>query len=218
MAERDLARAELRAPFSGTIAERTVEPFQEIGANEAAFILQSDDVLVVQALIPEALVRLVHYNQTARAQFPSLGDEVEVLGLVTLISAQAGDGNAFPIEVTLPASALDLRPGMTAALTFNFNSYLEGKTAYLIPISALALDAGLTASVPAPDDANVPVFVFDEESSRLKLRRVRAGGVRGNELEVFEGLRVGDKVITAGVAFLRDGMEVELWSAEQGLD
>ena len=216
--ERDLARAELRAPFSGTIAERTVEPFQEIGANEAAFILQSDHALVVQAVIPEALVRLVHYNQTARVQFPTLDDETEVLGLVTLISAQAGDGNAFPIEVTLPASALDLRSGMTAALTFNFDSYLEGKTAYLIPISALAIDAGLTAGVPASDDPEVPVFVFNEGTSKLELRRVRAGGVRGNELEVFEGLNVGDKVIAAGVAFLRDGMKVELWSAEQGLD
>ena len=216
--ERDLARAELRAPFSGTIAERSVEPFQEIGANKGAFILQSDDAMVVQALVPESLVRLVHYEQAARVQFPTLGDEVEVVGLVTLISAQAGDGNAFPIEVTLPAAALGLRAGMTASLTFNFDSYLEGKTAYLIPISALALDAGLTTGVPASGDGDVPVFVFNDESSQLELRRVRAGGVRGNELEVFEGLNAGDKVITAGVAFLRDGMEVELWSAEQGLD
>lgn len=217
-AERDLGRAELRAPFAGTIGERAVEPFQEIGVSDAAFVLQSDGALVVQALIPESLVRLVHYDQAARVQFPTLGEDVETVGLVTLISAQAGDGNSFPIEVTLPASTLELRAGMTASLTFDFESYLEGKTAYLVPISALALDAGLTAEARLPGGAEAPLFVFNETTSKLELRMVRAGGVRGNNLQVSEGLSEGDMVITAGVAFLSDGMTVELWSAEQGLD
>jgi len=46
---------------------------------------------------------------------------------------------------------------------------------------------------------------------------VRIGGLRGNQLEVYEGLEPGDKVVSAGVAFLRDGMEAELWSPERGL-
>lgn len=217
-AERDLERTELRAPFAGTVAERSLEPFQEIGANDAAFVLQSNDALVVQASIPEALVRLVHYNQRARVRFPSLDDESEALGLVTLIGAQAGDGNAFPIEVTLRSSDPALRAGMSASLTFNFDAYLGGRSAYLIPVSALALDAGLTDRLAVAGDQEVPVFVFDEATSTLELRRVRVGGVRGNELEVFEGLEPGDKVVSAGVAFLRDGMEVDLWSPEQGLD
>lgn len=217
-AERDLGRAELRAPFGGVISERGVEPFQEIGSNDAAFTLQSKGALVVKALIPESLVRLVHYNQTARVEFPTLGDEIEKIGLVTLISAQAGDGNSFPVEVTLPSSSTDLRPGMTASLTFDFESFIEGKTAYLVPISALAIDAALSETDSAPEGAEVPLFIFNASTSKLELRRVRAGSVRGNQLQVFEGLEEGDQVVTAGVAFLSDGMEVELWNPEQGLD
>ena len=39
------------------------------------------------------------------------------------------------------------------------------------------------------------------------------GDLRGNELEVYQGLEPGELVVTAGVAFLRDGMKVEVWTS-----
>ena len=178
-------------------------------------MLQSNNALVVQAQVPETLIRFVDFGQAVRVQFPA-NDGTELIGVVSLISAQAGSGNSFPIEVQLPTFDAELRPGMTASITFNFDSYLEGRTAYLIPLSAIAIDIGLVRG-SSTESQEVPVFVFDEETSRLRLQNVRIGGLRGNELEVFEGLKPGDKVISAGVAFLQEGMEVELWSAEQGL-
>ncbi len=214
-AERDLRRGDLRAPFDGQLAERSIEPFQEVGANAPAFVLQADQALKIELQVPEALIREVDYNQAVRVRFPTLED-VELVGLVSLIGAQAGTGNSFPVEIQLPNSEADLRPGMTASVTFNFDAYLEGRRAYLIPLAAIAIDVGLLAGGDA-EDAEVPVFVFDEETGRLRVQKVRLGGLRGNQLEVFEGLEPGDKVISAGVAFLRDGMEVELWSPELGL-
>ena len=38
--------------------------------------------------------------------------------------------------------------------------------------------------------------------------------VRDNELEVYEGLNDGDLVVSAGVAFLNEGMAVEIWDGE----
>ena len=117
--------------------------------------------------------------------------------MVSLIGAQAGRGNSFPVEIQLPNSGADLRPGMSASVTFNFDAYLAGRRAYLIPLSAIAIDVGLLAGGNA-EDAEVPVFVFDEETGRLRVQKVRLGGLRGNQLEVFEGLEPGDKVISAG--------------------
>ncbi len=214
-AERDLRRGDLRAPFDGQLAERSIEPFQEVGASASAFVLQADRALKIELQVPEALIREVDYNQAVRVRFPTLTN-VELVGLVSLIGAQAGTGNSFPVEIQLPNSEADLRPGMSASVTFNFDAYLAGRRAYLIPLSAIAIDVGLLAGGNA-EDAEVPVFVFDEETGRLRVQKVRLGGLRGNQLEVFEGLKPGDKVISAGVAFLRDGMEVELWSPELGL-
>ncbi len=214
-AERDLRRTELRAPFSGVVTQRSVDPFQEIGANEAAFVLQGEGALVVKVRVAEAIIRDVDYEQPVQVTFPSLPG-VELIGVVSLIAAQAGEGNAFPVEVQLPDAEADLRSGMTARVSFNFSEYLDGRTAYLVPLSAIAIDVGLLAGV-SEQDAEAPLFLFDEATGRASVRNVRIGGLRGNQLEVFEGLEPGDLVISAGVPFLHDGMQVRRWSPESGL-
>lgn len=214
-AERDLSRVELSAPFAGRIAARSIEPFQEITANETAFVVQTEDALVASAQVPETLIRYVDYGQAVQVRFPSI-EGLEIVGAVSQIEAQAGAGNAFPIEVRVPADVEGLRPGLSATLTFNFDGYLEGKTAYMIPISAIAIDVGIESG-GSPHDSEAPVFVYDESTDTLEVRTVRIGGLRENQLEVFEGLAPGDLIVSAGVAFLRDGMRVERWDPNAGL-
>ena len=158
-AEHNHRHAELRAPFSGRIAVRSVEPFQEIGADDSAFLLQGGDRLKVKLLIPDALIRNVDYGQTVRVTSPTDPD-VELTGVVSLIGAQAGMGSGFEVEVRLPPSEADLRPGMSARVTFNFDEYLEGRDIYLIPLSAVAVDVALIREVTSRDRL-APVFVFD---------------------------------------------------------
>ena len=216
--ERDLALTELSAPFSGTIAGRTVEPFQEVSVGQDAFVLQSAGVLEVEVQVPETLIRDVDYGQVVQITFSSAADTT-INGVVSEIGSQAQAGNAFPVRVQLSRTDADLRPGMTASVTFNFDRYLEDRTAYLIPLSAIAIEVGLLQQAGRQDESEpgtAPVFVVDEDN-QLQVRDLVVGDLRGNDLEVYEGLQEGDRVVSAGVAFLREGMTVELWSPEQGL-
>lgn len=217
--ELDLSRAELAAPFSGTVASRTIEPFQATSAGREAFVLQSSNALEVEVLVPETLIRDVDYGQVVQVTFPAVADK-KVSGVVSEIGSRAEAGNAFPVSIRLPPTEGGLRAGMTAGVTFNFDRYLEGRTIYLIPLSALAIEVGLLKRAreqdqnPAPQ--TVPVFVIND-SNQLQVRNVVSGDLRGNQVEVFEGLEAGERIVSAGVAFLREGMTVELWSPEQGL-
>ena len=216
--ERDLTRSELRAPFAGTIATREVEPFQEVSAGQEAFVLQVEDALEVEIRVPETQIRSVDYGQDVEVRLPSLADEM-LIGTITEIGSRAESGNAFPVRVQLPATDLDLRAGMTAGVTFNFRYEEVEQPVYLIPISALAIShATLERARGAEygDEGSAPVFVVNENNV-LEVRDVIIGGLRGNQFEVFEGLEPGDRVVSAGVAFLREGMRVELWSADEGL-
>jgi len=216
--KRDLNRTKLLAPFAGTIAERTIEPFQEVSIGNEAFILQSTDALKVEVLVPETLIRDVDYGQVVQISFPTLAD-ADISGVVNQIGSRAEAGNAFPVKVQLSSTDIDLRPGMTASVTFNFDKYLDGRTAYLIPISALAIEVGLLKVARGKERVqnNAPVFVIDDNNT-LQARNVVIGDLRGNKLEVFEGLEEGEKVVSAGVALLRENMTVDLWSVEQGLN
>jgi len=217
--ERDQRNATLAAPFSGTIASRSIDPFQEVAAAAEAFVLQSADALEVEVSMPETLIRDVDHGQIVQVTFPTMSG-TSVSGTVSQIATQAEAGNAFAVTVQLSPTDVDLRPGMTASVTFNFDAYLDGRTAYLIPLSAIAIEVGMLRQArgqqrdPVPRMA--PVFVIGKRSE-LEVRDVVIGDLRGNQLEVFAGLEAGDHVVTAGVALLRAGMKVEAWSSAQGL-
>lgn len=218
-AELDLARTRLTAPFAGQVVDVPVDPFQEVKASEAVVLLQVAGALEVEVLVPETLIRDVDYGQAVQVTFPTLPG-VTIPGLVTKIGAEAEAGNAFGVTVSLQERDTDLRPGMTASVTFNFSAYLGERTAFLIPLSAIAIEAAVSAA-PAPGAETgspgnkAPVFVFDPASGKIQLKKLIVGDLRGNEIEVFEGLQPGDQVVSAGVAFLRDGMQARVWAPRE---
>jgi len=219
-AKRNLKNTTLSAPFSGRLAKRSIEPFQETGIGNEAFVLESKGSLQAEVLVPETMIRNVDHGQVVQVDFPTV-EALQVTGEVVEIGSQVQAGNAFPVKIQLNTRSQDLRPGMSAAVLFNFRDYLENEQVYMIPLSAIAIEAGLIANYgEGKTEANggeVPVYVFDEASSTIKLRQVTVGDIRGNLLEVFEGLESGERIVTAGVAFLKDNMEVRLWDPKQGL-
>ena len=219
-AERDLKKTTLTAPFAGKLAERNIDPFQEVSVGMEAFILESSGTLQAEVLVPETMIRDVDHAQLVQVEFPTL-DDVQIAGEVIEIGSQVQAGNAFPVKVQLAPNQVDLRPGMSAAVVFNFRDYLDNQTVFMVPLAAVALEAGLLSNYgkPRPDgrQRQAPIYVFDEASSTLELRKVNVGDLRGNLLEVFSGLDAGDRVVTAGVSFLQDGMQVRLWDVDQGL-
>ncbi|MEO1235243.1 MAG: efflux RND transporter periplasmic adaptor subunit [Planctomycetota bacterium] len=220
-AELDLGKTRLTAPLTGRVVEMPIDTFQEVGANDEAAIIQSAGIRKVDVLVPETLIRNLDYGQSVRVRFPTL-DGVVATGRVTSIGAETGVGNAFEVTVLLDDPEVELLAGMTATVTFNFADYLDGQTAYLVPISAIAL--GVTEGNPDSKDTaapgrtgkHAPVYLLDPDRKRVEVRWVRVGDLRGNDVEVFGGLERGDLVVSAGVAFLRDGMAAEAWTPRAG--
>jgi RND family efflux transporter MFP subunit len=216
--ERDLANANLIAPFDGKVAERSIEPFQEVAPGQSAFVLLTTEALEVDVQIPESMIGEIEYGSVVDVTFPAIEDLV-ARGSIQTIGSRAESGNSFPVTVQLHDDTPGVRPGMTAGVTFRLSDQLEGRTVYLVPISAIAIEVGLSARQAGDADVRMaPVFVFDEATSRLQIRNIEFGDIRGNYLEVFGGLEEGDRIASAGVPFLREGQIVEEWRREQGLD
>lgn len=203
-AERDLKRAELRAPFSGVIARRSVEAFEEVTGGQVIFAMQTDTKGKIEAALPETMVNQITLGSDVAVSFPPLGD-VEVTGTVTEIAPLTGEANAYPIKVALNATPPGLRSGMSAELTFRFATETTGK-AFLVPLAAVK---------PVVDkDGEALVFVYDTEAKTLAGRKVTITNVEGNMLEIVGELAAGEIIATAGVSFLHDGMRVDLFETD----
>lgn len=217
-AQKDLDRTVLSAPFAGTISNRDVDPFVEVAAGASLFEIQSDGNLEVRVLVPETIIREVDYGQPVSVSFPTLKGEL-FGGAVSEIASRAEAGNAFAVKVALvELGSADIRTGMTAKVTFNFQSYLDGREAFLIPLTAISIkdaDLGAQGSNEPSDQNKAPVFVYDSAKEAVFRREVGLGDIRGNKIEIFSGLEEGEQIVTAGVAFVYDGMAARPWQQNQ---
>ncbi len=204
LAQRDLEKTVLRAPFDGVIATRDVEPFFEVRRGQKLFDVFENTGMEVAISIPEDVIDEVQMDQKGDIRFSVFADRT-YHGRVTEISKVAGTANAFPIRLTIEDPDRRIRPGMTARVALMLSGD-EEKAAYMIPISAIAQRGESTKGF---------VFVYDSQTSTVKKTQIIGGSVRGNDAVIIEGIKSGDIVAVAGVSFLEDGQKVKLMEPEK---
>jgi RND family efflux transporter MFP subunit len=190
----------LRAPFDGVIAERFVEANQNVQAKQPVVRFQDVDQVEVGVDVPETVMSAVRaadiVSLVARvsgvpgSEFPvRLGEMAQVADPVT---------QTFNVRVVMPVPPeVRILPGMTATVTV---AYRRAK------ILGRSLEVPITAVFQRPTGDQV-VWVLGPDGV-VSPRPVKLGVPSGDRIEVLEGVRPGDRVVVAGVRFLRDGMKV----------
>jgi len=200
----------ITAPFDGVIAERNVEPFSDVAPGRSVLVLQSDNAVQVELLVPSRVVKAVTRNQSVSisSNLPSLRGRVYV-GRVVEVARTAKEANAFPIRIAIEGATGDFKPGMSAEATFSFRRE-QALGHLLLPVNALLPEPGDKQSKHWRE-RDFRVFVYDPETGSVHERTIRAAaGLLENKIAVTDGLSEGDIVATAGVHFLRDGQQVRV--------
>ena len=211
LVQESFADTDLLAPFDGIINSIEVQAFGSVSVGQPIVTLYRDDAL--QATI------LVSFEVASQLQ---LGQEVEVIvrvpeserlaGTITEIAQRATAVSAFPVVVTLKETRDVLRSGMAAevAIDLPITHVEEG---FALPTGVIALQADIDLGA-TPATAQVFTFRAEEDDlGVLELRDVTIGAVVADQVFVLDGLTTGDRVVSAGVSFVRDGMAVRLESA-----
>jgi RND family efflux transporter MFP subunit len=199
-AQKELDDTRLTAPFAGVVARRLAENFQNVQAKEPVVSLQSPDALEIVIHVPERVVR----GEPRRvAGFAVFADLPQRRFPVTLKSfATEADPQTQTYEAVLGLTRPpDLRvlPGMAVEVLPDTAAIETGAEAgVLIPIEAVAATA----------DGTPTVWVVDPETDRVSRRPIETGPVQGGDVVVLGGLAPGERIVTAGVHHLRDGIRV----------
>src|SRR5450631_1071721 len=202
LANHNLDRSKLLAPFSGTIARVELKSFAQVAAGQPIVTLYSDDRFEIPFLVSGATLQNLRIGQRVEvkvADLPdrSLKDEIKELG------SKAEQVSAFPVVVSLKDSVAGLNAGMSVEVAVE-EPLIGGGKGFLLPLTVVYPEGG-------KDLKNVAtVFVYDQSTSAVKKRQITVGGVRDNNLVVMSGLAPGDIVASAGVSYLVDGQKVKL--------
>jgi RND family efflux transporter MFP subunit len=193
----------LTAPANGVVLRRLAEPAQSVGAGTPIVAFgETGSGIVVRAPVAASAAARVRVGDAVIVRVADLGGE-QRQGRVARVGAQGDQRTgAFEVEIEV-ARAEGLRSGMVASVEIAAAASPTVENAMLVPTLSL-LDARADQGV---------VFVIDAQGVAHR-RQVRTGGVTQEGVLVVEGLAAGERVVSAGAAYVRDGQPVRI--ATQG--
>lgn len=200
-AKQALSDCELVAPMDSWVTNRNVDVGDFAATGTVGFTLV--DTRQVKAVfgVPDTLLAQVQLGQRQRVTTEALPQAFE--GRITAISPQADQkSRSFQVEVTIPNPRNELKSGMVATLDLGQGKLERAVT--VVPLSAIVS--------PSDGMKMFAVYVVAREAGHDVARRhqVELGDTYGNRVAVTQGLATGERVISNGANFVREGDAVQV--------
>lgn len=193
LAEAELEKTAIRAPFDGLVGLRTVSVGDYVGPGTDLVPIEAIDPLNVDFRIPEQFLGAVSVGARLYVTFDALPG-VRREGSVGAISPQVDvGGRSLLLRANVPNPDYVLRPGLFARVQLE----LAETMGLTIPESALA---------PSGDAQ----YVYRVENGVVRRVVVQIGQRVNAQVEVVSGLNEGDQVVVSGLQKVRDGAAVEV--------
>jgi membrane fusion protein (multidrug efflux system) len=187
-----LERTRIRAPFDGIVGIRNVSVGDYVKEGEDLVNLEAIATLKVDFRLPEAYVERVRAGQLLEVISDPLPERRFAATVDAIDPLVDAEGRAVLLRARLDNRENLLRPGMFARVRLILS---ERPDVPVVPEEAL---------MPSGDGQ----FVFVVEEGTARRVPVRIGVRRNTRVEIVEGLRAGQQVVTAGQLKLRDGAQV----------
>jgi RND family efflux transporter MFP subunit len=195
-AEAQLSYSEIRSPINGVVTDRPLYPGETAAAGTPLMTIMDTSQVIAKTHLPQAEAVLLKPGDPATLK--TAGSD-EVQGKVTLVSP-ALDPNSTTVEVWVQAAnpKQQLKPGSSVEITARAKSIPD---AVVIPSSAL---------LKTPEGATTVMIAGSD--GRAHQRDVKVGVREGNEVQIAEGLKAGENVITSGGYGLPDNTKIQVES------
>ncbi|MBW1653757.1 efflux RND transporter periplasmic adaptor subunit [Flavobacterium quisquiliarum] len=187
----------VKAPINGYINKKYVEPGSILAGMPATALFDIVNVskLKLTVTVNESQVASLRLGNTVNITASVYPDKT-FSGKITFIAAKADASLNFPVEIEITNNANnDLKAGMYG--TANFGSNNQKQNLKVVPRNAFV------GSVSSNE-------IFVVENNIAKLKKVVAGRILGDKVEIINGLNDGDVVIVTGQINLQDGNTVEI--------
>lgn len=193
MARLELSYANVLAPISGVIAERSIKPGNFVQINTPIFRIVDTSRLEATLNVPERELATLKGGLPVQLIVDALPGQV-FQGRVDRVAPVVDSGSGTFRVICAFEGGGRLQPGMFGRMKIDYDQRADALT---VPRNALLEDN---------DDPAVFV-VRGDKASRVS---VKLGYYDGPWVEVREGLKPGDRVVTAGKVALREGSKVQV--------
>jgi RND family efflux transporter MFP subunit len=185
----------VRATINGVVNKRYIEPGAVVAPGTKMFEIVDVARLKLSVTVNEAQVAQLKTGDQVDIHVSVFPDK-KFTGKITFVAPKADAALNFPLEIELGQNPGSLvKAGMYGTALFNFASQ-----APVVQIPRSAFIGSVSSN---------QVFIVKTDSS-ASLRKVVAGRIMGDKVEVLQGLEEGETVITSGQINLNEGSKVSI--------
>lgn len=193
MARKNLKDCKLYAPFSGVIADKSVEVGQNVIPGMAVGKLLGVSRLKVKISMPESEIASVSLRQKAEIVVPALGSR-RFSGMVSEKGIMADPfSRSYEVKIDVADAGGDLMPGMVTEVRL---AGADGGTAVIVPARIVQLDEKNRS------------FVWIDNNGVAEKRVISCGGFSGDGVVVASGLKADDRIIVEGQQKVCNGTKI----------
>jgi membrane fusion protein (multidrug efflux system) len=194
----DIGERVIRAPFSGWVSLRNISAGAVASQGTEIATISDVSTIKLDFPVPETLISLIRPGLPIQARTDAWPD-VPFNGTIHTIDPVADAATrSIVARARIPNPQRQLRPGMLLTVT------IENRPRLAVSVPELA--------VVGEGDSRF-VYTIDGEG-KARRRPVRTGAVQSGRIEIVEGLRAGEQVITEGIVKVSEGMPVRVQGRE----
>lgn len=209
-----LAKTEIRSPISGKVtavfikAGETAVPSAMSIAGSDLMVIADTATLQAEVNIDETDVARIAIGQEAKivpAAFPDKSWQGVVEQVAISPRQNPGQSKSYPVKIRLVATGgVEFHPGMSCRAEVSTRKD-DVQQSLAVPVQAVRYEK-------APTSENTVASVFIVDNGKALRREVKTGIADDTYIEVREGVRAQEKVVTGPaktLRFLNDGDRVE---------
>lgn len=198
--KQQLAKSNVRAPFSGVIDDVITEQGNVVAAGQTQLIrLVNLNDMYIQTDVPESYITSIVEGKEVEVVFPVLG--TSVMSSVRQTGNFINPANrTFKVEIAVPNKDKTIKPNLTARL--KINDYTS-TNAILIPQSIISENA----------QGDQYVYVIKEKEGDNAVANqtiIETGKTQGDKIEVLAGLEPGAELIVEGARSVKNQQSVKI--------
>jgi cobalt-zinc-cadmium efflux system membrane fusion protein len=178
----------IRAPVSGVIAQREAATGANVTAGTILFRVVDASQVHVVGQIPEAASARARLARAAEIEIPGQPDRIPAGRLVSTGKVLDPQSRTLPITFAFDNRALGIPVGQATFLHLLMDTAAPRP---VVPAAAVV------------DDAGRPIVFVQREGETFERRAVTLGPRSGDLVQIMEGIKPGDRVVTKGAYLVR---------------
>jgi HlyD family secretion protein len=198
VARAELSRAAIRSPINGTVTKRAINDGEAVDPATPAFEVIDSSSLDLVANLPAGYLSRVKTGNQASVHMEPAPEKEFTGGVVQVAPAVDSQTNTVAVRVRLANPDGELKAGVFANARISVEVHQD---ALAVPQTALVVEG---------DDS----FVFVSHGDKVEKRKVTVGIRDQQQVEIAEGLKQDEKVVTEGAYGLGDGTRIKIVQSE----